>query len=141
MTREPHYVRFAQALALVTGLAGVTLGCSSPIVSGGADTGGGGSDSGSGGNDAAVIADSGGGGNDSGGGGDDSGAGADGGDTADTGGSSEDSGVIADAALFDCGTCDCGFGGIDSGVQSCEAAGHFECCVAVGPLAPPDLAV
>lgn len=38
----------------------------------------------------------------------------------------------------DCTACEC-FLATDAGLPSCEAVGLISCCVAVGPLAPPDL--
>ena len=61
--------------------------------------------------------------------------------------------ALADAALYDAGSddaavamedggdctaCEC-FLATDAGLPSCEAVGLISCCVAVGPLAPPDL--
>ncbi len=122
MTREPHFVRFAQALALVTGLAG----CSA-TTTGTGDAGGTGGDAASG-DDAAMVADAGGGGDDAGGLGDDAGA--------------ADDADVADAGGFDCTTCDCGFTGLDAGLPVCPVEAQVVCgCVAIGPLAPPDLMV
>jgi hypothetical protein len=118
MNREPHFVRFAQALALVTGLAGCAA-----THSGDGDSGRGG-DAGGGGDDAAMIADA--------------ASATDGGTRADVG-TSTDAGELVDADF--CGSCDCGFGTVDSGRPTCDSIGHFECCAVVGPLAPPDLAV
>jgi hypothetical protein len=61
------------------------------------------------------------------------------------GGPSPDAGPVADvgndAAPFTCGTCACVFGGdLPPPMDSCEAVGHPECCYAVGPLPPPELA-
>jgi hypothetical protein len=39
-------------------------------------------------------------------------------------------------AYRDCSTCSCGLIADDAGLPSCDPV----CCVAVGPLAPPDLA-
>jgi hypothetical protein len=51
--------------------------------------------------------------------------------------------VLVDAdtpdTAFSCASCQCSFGGVDAGLPACEPD-HTVCCVAVGPLAPPDLA-
>jgi hypothetical protein len=128
---QPHFVRFAQALALVTGLAGVTTGCSGTTTAG-TDSGNGAIDSGNG-TDAAMIADA--------AGGTDAGGETDAGTAVDAA-SADDSGNVADAGAFDCSTCDCGFLAGDSGVPLCTGDAIITCgCAAVGPLAPPDLAV
>jgi hypothetical protein len=137
--REPHFVRFARALALVTGLAGVsvTVACGDddgdtppppPADMGGAD---------------ASAPDAG-----------DTDAGdTDAGDTdageADAGGTDAemaDAGEVIDSGPK-CDECSCDFsggggGGIpDAGLPICEGAAAIECCPAVGPLSPPDLPV
>lgn len=129
---QPHFVRFAQALALVTGLAGASAGCGGGTTSG-TDSGSGGNDSGGGGNDAAMVADG--------------GEATDAATTGDTGtatdaGEATDSGQMADAASFDCSTCDCGLTATDAGLPLCMGDAIITCgCAAVGPLAPPDLMV
>lgn len=62
-----------------------------------------------------------------------------------------DAGPIADAGrdagrdagpVDPCAVCTCSWrgGGIDAGpVVICEETGHAECCLAIGPLFPPDL--
>ena len=74
--------------------------------------------------------------------------------TGDTGSSpdtstSPDTGSIPDTSVADagsdtpepCSVCDCVFGGDEPPPpNSCEALGTPECCFAVGPLAPPELA-
>jgi hypothetical protein len=147
-SKTPHYVRVARALALVTALAGAPA-CSSSTTpdtdSGSGDTDGGG-----------MIADAGGGGTDAGGGGTDSGSGGtdsgtsatDSGALADSGHAGHDSGTaVADAGQPDagivhtCATCVCTWGADAGPVVSCEAIGmEVPCCIAIGPLFPPDLA-
>lgn len=103
----PHFLRFARALALVSGIA-------APLASGCAmqhetdDTGS---------TPDASVADT---------------------SVADT--SVADAGN--DAPYVDpCASCDCVFGGDEPPPpNSCEAMGTPECCYAVGPLAPPELA-
>jgi len=51
---------------------------------------------------------------------------------------------IADAGMtdagLDCADCDCfDIGGEDAGRPSCFEIGLESCCIAVGPLSPPDL--
>jgi len=145
-SRAPHYVRVARALALLTGLAGLSA-CSEraePMPP---------SDSGI---DADLVADAGG-DRDSGartdaGADTDAGSDGDAGRTLDAGasddaGTSMDADVLADAgSAVDaggdrCATCDCSFlvPSTDAGTASCESLGYVECCPAVGPLFPPDL--
>ena len=133
-SRAPHYVRVARALALLTGLTGLSA-CGgedspTPPVDSGVDSG--------------AVADS---GQDTDAGGDaDAGGEADAGPLADAGGDVDagqmaDAGVENDAGGDRCATCACDFmaPGADGGAASCEALGFFECCPAVGPLFPPDL--
>lgn len=90
MARTPHYLRFAQAIALVSGA--LTPGCyASHVRSADAPD--------------AAMADA---------------------PMADTG------------PVSPCATCDCNRG--PATPNSCETQGHFECCAALGPLAPPELA-
>ena len=147
-SKTPHYVRVARALALVTALAGAPA-CSSSTTpdtdsgTGGTDSGGMIADSGGG------AIDSGGGATDSGGGGTDSGGGAtDSGAGVDSGHAGHDSGTaVADAGQPDgggivhtCETCVCTYGADAGPVVSCEAIGmEIPCCIAIGPLFPPDL--
>jgi hypothetical protein len=121
-------LRFARAIALITGLTGL------PACSGAVST----PDSGNGGTDSGIVADSGHGGTDSGTPGEDAGQPGE-----DAGQPGEDAGPVADAGTFDCSQCDCGFSGLDAGTTpSCSSVGHeIDCCAAVGPLSPPDLAV
>ncbi len=50
---------------------------------------------------------------------------------------------IADAGVTDsgltCSDCDCFDLGADAGRPDCFAVGLSDCCIAVGPLSPPDL--
>jgi hypothetical protein len=148
MTRDPHYLRVARALALITGLAGVATGCGGDDVSGtdgsvsmdgtvASDGGGDGTDGGGGGTD---------------GGGTDGGEGVDGGEMADAGGTdggasndggAEDGGTaIADGGDI-CATCVCfATPGVDAGLPMCDGDEIITCgCAAIGPLFPPDLPV
>lgn len=146
MSREPHFVRVARALALVTGLAGMAPGCGAGPVGAPADAFAG-VDSGGGGTDAAMVLDAARDASADTGNAHDTGTVSDTGTARDTG-TGRDTGVdaaaddaeVADAGMFDCLTCDC-FGVEDAGRVDCNMAGHIECCVAIGPLAPPDLAV
>ena len=146
MSRDPHYLRVARALALITGLAGVATGCGSDHRSPGTDSGmvadGSMRIDGSGGSDAGD--DDAGGGTD---GGDmDGGDMTDGGDANDGGGNdggSDDGGtVIADGGLT-CDECTCfGIIGEDAGLPICPSELIFDCgCAVIGPLYPPDLPV
>lgn len=93
----PHYLRFARALALVSGIAAPMAGCAMQH--------------GSDGDAGPVRSDA---------------------PAADT--------ALADAPVDVCSVCLCVFGGdLPAPPESCEAMGHTECCVTVGPLAPPDL--
>ncbi len=106
---EPHYLRFARALALVGSMGGTAAGCGMATTPAGTDAGGG---------------------------------------TADTGSTQPDTGtVLDDAAIADAGSevdaylncdmtmCTCGLTADDAGLPLCNQ----NCCVAVGPLAPPNL--
>jgi hypothetical protein len=105
-TTTPHYVRFARALALAGGMAGMA-GCYATTEPGTGSDGGARPD-------AAPIADAG-----------------------------RDSGHDGGTIVNPCTTCTCSWrgGDVDAGsVVFCEETGHTECCLAVGPLFPPDLA-
>jgi hypothetical protein len=107
----PHYLRFAQALALVSGLAGVTACADSHAPD---DAG---MES-----DGSVVADS---------GARDAGR-RDAGHDAGT----PDAGFTCDM----CG-CWFGVDAGPGSLPDCDSTGHFECCAAIGPLFPPDLPV
>ena len=153
MERAPHYLRFARALALLTGLAGIPA-CTETgevVADGGPAPRDAAADAGD--LDASTSSADGGdttpdGGDTTPDGGDTTpdggGAAPDGGDRlADAGGPGLDAGdVVPDAGVpFDCAACDCfGAPDVDAGVPSCFPD-HAMCCVAIGPLSPPDLLV
>ena len=151
MHLEPHYLRVARALALVGGLS-ATGGCTEATSLGDAGSTDGGprpsdasaaldaasDDAGEATVDASVMTPTDGGDVD---GGDVDGGGLlDAGDV-DGGTALADAGdTDAGAAPFDCATCDCfGAPDVDAGVPSCFPD-HGMCCIAIGPLPPPDLA-
>jgi hypothetical protein len=123
---DPHYLRFVRTLALLSSIGGA--GCGTSTTPGDAATTPDAASSPDTGTDAAVA-------------------------TVDTGTdapiatvdtgtdapiATSDGGNDVDA-FFDCATCSCGFTAEDAGLPSCDPD-HAICCVAVGPLAPPDLA-
>jgi len=137
VSSTPRYVRVARALALITGLAGLSA-CGDSATAEPTDSGTGADSS----TDSGTLADL--------GGETDSGAESDLGSEADLGtdsGTDVDLGVISDAGGIDasaiaCDACVCTGFGVDSDagpVVSCEDVGRFDCCVAIGPLFPPDL--
>jgi len=139
ISSTPRYVRVARALALITGLAGLSA-CGDNATAEPTDSGTGADSS----TDSGTLADL--------GGETDSGAESDLGNEADLGtatdsGTDVDLGVIADGGGIDasaiaCDACVCTGFGVDSDagpVVSCEAVGRIDCCVAIGPLFPPDL--
>ena len=148
MERAPHYLRFARALALLTGLAGIPA-CTETgevVADGGPAPRDAAADAGD--LDASTSTADGGDTTPDGGG-----AAPDGGDTtpdagdllADAGAPGLDAGdVVPDTGVpvpFDCAACDCfGAPDVDACVPSCFPD-HAMCCVAIGPLSPPDLLV
>ena len=141
----PRYVRVARALALITGLAGLSA-CGDTTTAPPSDSGtradasadlgaradlGREPDSGSEA-DLGATTDS--------GASTDSGTSTDSGADVDLGGIADGGGI--DASAISCETCVCTGLGPDSDagpVVSCEHVGRFDCCVAIGPLFPPDL--
>lgn len=108
----PHFLRFARALALVSGMAApMASGCAMQHET---DDTGSSPDTGS-------LSDT--------------------GSVSDTGGASDTSVADAGSdAPEPCSVCECVFGGDGPPPpNSCEALGTPECCFAVGPLAPPEL--
>ncbi len=131
MTRDPHYLRVARALALITGLAGVAVGCAGDHSATGTD----GSVADASDVDSSMGGDSGAGD----GGGTDAGPAGDAGND-DAG--ATDGGAIADGGV-DCDACVCFFNvDVDAGLPMCEGDAVLECgCAVIGPLSPPDLPV
>lgn len=113
---EPHYLRFARALALVGSIGGATAGCGMATTPSATDGGGNGNDGGATQPDTGTT-------------------------VADTGtplddAAIADAGPASDAYLFcDLTMCSCGFTADDAGLPPCDIG----CCAAVGPLAPPNL--
>lgn len=110
----PHYVRFARAIALLGGLAGVSACAASTELDR---------------SDAHVDADA---------------ARGDGGGDDDAGSALADAGALDAGAPVDsghtCETCVCTFGTDAGPVVSCDSVGlEVPCCAAAGPLFPPDL--
>lgn len=105
----PRFLRFARALTLTSGLGASAAGCYAAHELPGVDGGGGGP------SDAPLVVE----------------GGADVGARRDAG---ADAPVVAT-----CATCSCSWVALDAGAPSCEAIGLWDCCGAVGPLAPPDL--
>lgn len=121
----PHYLRFARALAFVSGLAGAGCGAAvAPLGDAEPDSA----------TDVVTVADA---------------------DRVDAGpvdaspvdDAGEADGDLADAVSPDsgrqnaCTDCSCNFGGdtADSGLPACPTGPPHYCCAAVGPVAPPDL--
>ena len=107
----PHYLRFARTLALVGGLAGAT-GCATSHTREGEPR----PDASISVRDGAVFRPD----------------------------AARPDAARADAATPDsghtCATCECeSFGGDDPDIIGCEEVGLWDCCVAIGPLFPPDL--
>ncbi|MFO0684414.1 MAG: hypothetical protein U0234_20340 [Sandaracinus sp.] len=106
---EPHYLRFARALALVGSIGGASAGCGMATTPSGTDGGGGTTDTGSPQPDTGTTVD----------------------DAA-----IADAGIETDAYLnCDMTMCSCGLTATDAGLPECD----IRCCAAVGPLAPPNL--
>ena len=111
--KTPHFLRFARALALGTGVGAAAAGCyMAHEVEPRADAGRP--------RDAPVLADA-----------------STPGDTGVDAPIALDTGL--DARVHTCETCSCSWSGIDGG-ETCETVGLWDCCISVGPLAPPDLA-
>ncbi len=122
MTSTPHYLRVARALALVTGLAGVSTGCGDSH--GRDDAGGGMRDSGP-----SILTDAGPPGFDAGPPG-----------REDAGWPLSDAGAPPDAGPHVCETCSCAFGADAGPLPLCQGDDEVMCCLAIGPLFPPSVA-